>query len=393
MPNEKFKIVFINYGGYAGCCGVHIHFLANTLVAMGYECSVFLFNTKGAAEYFGTANYPIYAYADLETLPVEYFENSIIHAWTTRETVRHPTNLLRSRIKLPYIVHLEDDEIFITGKFLGAYTLAEQKALVQKDPQKYKKIVYTHPLHFEAFMRASSGVSCIMKTLEDFVPKEVPTMTFWPACEQSFFELSRQRDVELRALCGLTDETYALVYPGAVHSYNGPYFIELLRAVQMLEQDGFSMKIMRCGIEDFKYSAHEFALYKKYVVYLEGVVAHELPAFMGIADFLVQPGAPRTFDDHRFPSKVPFFLASGRPTILPDTNVAEKLRHGHDCFLLKTGDALEIAKYLKMLILQPDLAQRIGSNGRETARTLFSWPKAAASLIPFYKRALLQANL
>ncbi len=393
MVNGKFKIIFINCGGYAGCCGVHIHFLANTLVAMGYECSVFLLSIEGAAGYFGNENYALYTYNDLETLPLEFFENSIVHVWTTREIARLPTNLLRSRIKLPYIVHLEDDEILIAGRFLGVNTLAEQKAVVVENPQKYKVIAYTHPLHFEAFMRSSSGVTCIIKALETFVPQNVPRMTFWPACEQNFFEIPRQRNSEFRALCDLPDDTYVLVYPGAVHSYNGQYFIELLYAVHELAQEGFSIMIMRCGIEDFKYTAEALELYKKYVRYLPDIISKELPAFMSLADFLVQPGAPRAFDDHRFPSKIPFFLASGRPTILPDTNVAEKLRHGHDCFLLKSGKAQEIAKYLKILILQPDLAQRMGDNGRATARDLFSWPRAAASLIPFYKRALLQAKL
>ncbi len=392
MSKEKFKVIFINYGVYAGCCGVHIHFLANILVDMGYDCSVFLLRKDSVNDYFGEPNYPIYAFDDLESLPLEHFENSIIHVWTTREIVRHPVNMLRKRIKLPYIVHLEDNEVYIAGKYLGVYTLEEQKVFIKKNAQKFKAFPMTHPLHFESFMRASSGVTCIIKSLEEFVPKNVPRMTFWPACEDAFFLLPRQRNVRFRGVCGLTDDTYALAYPGAINQFNAMYFIEFLRAVHKLNCEGYPVKIIRCGIEDFAYDEEILELYKKYVVFFEDIAAYDLPYFMSVADFLVQPGAPRAFDDYRFPSKIPFFLASARPTILPNTNVADRLQHGHDCFLLEKGDAEEIAQYLKELILNPDLAQKMGDNGRNTARALFSWKKAAESLIPFYEQALRGKN-
>ncbi len=389
MSEDRLKIIFINYGVYAGCSGVHIHFLANTLVAMGHECSVFLYRTDGSDDYFGETNYPIYSFRDISTLPIEHFENAIIHVWTTRELARIPTAMLRQRIKLPYLVHLEDNEILISGKELGVYTLEEQKALVKEQPELLEKLACTNPLFFESFMRASSGVTCIIKKLEEFVPEGVPRMTFWPACEDVFFQLSRQRNLKLRKSCDIDEETFVLVYPGAIHEFNGVYFVALLRAVEQLSAEGFSLRIIRCGIEDYFYDDELLELYGKHVVFMGNVKASELPQLIAFADILVQPGAPRSFDDYRFPSKAPYFLASGRPVILPQTNVAEKLQHGRDCFLLKKGDADEIAKYLRMLMTHPELAESIGAQGRATARALFSWEKAAQSLIPFYKNALL----
>ena len=44
------------------------------------------------------------------------------------------------------------------------------------------------------------------------------------------------------------------------------------------------------------------------------------------ADALVQPGGPDAFNDYRFPSKLPDFLASGKPVVLPATNIGRYLR-------------------------------------------------------------------
>ncbi len=392
MSKDTLKIHFINYGPYAGCSGVHIHFLANTLVELGHECHVFLPRTDGAAEYFGQVQYGIHNVRDIGRLPQELFENSILHAWTTREATRIPIAMIRQRVKVPYVVHLEDNEILITGQCLGVDGLEAQKEHVKKHPEKLEKFINTNPLHFEPFMRASEGVSCIINKLEDFVPTGVPRMTFWPACEEAFFTIPMERDEKLRASCDIDADTYVLVYPGAIHDFNASYFIELLLAVEQLSHEGISCKIIRCGIEDYMYSDDVLELYKKYVLLIDDVKAHELPLFMRFADILVQPGAPRDFDDYRFPSKAPYFLASGRPVILPDTNVAEKLQHGRDCFLMKKGNAEEIGKYLRMLILHPALAKSMGAQGRATAKSLFSWKKAAESLLPFYRNALMQGN-
>ena len=49
---------------------------------------------------------------------------------------------------------------------------------------------------------------------------------------------------------------------------------------------------------------------------------HLSPQLLVAADILVQPdGSPGPFNDYRFPSKLPDFFASGRPVVLPKTNI------------------------------------------------------------------------
>ncbi len=387
MAGNKLKILFMNYGPYFGCSGVHIHFLANALADLGHDCHVFLPDTRGSNEYFGECNYAIHDFPSLVSLPVEFFEDAILHIWTTREAVRIPTAILRKRVKLPYLVHLEDNEVLITGRHFGINNLEEQKTFAKNNPEKFEKFLDTHPLYFESFMRNSLGVSCIIDKLQEFVPQGVPTMTFWPSCEDAFFNLSQERNIALRKGFEFDDDTFAIVYPGAVHHYNVQSFIELLLAIDRLNDEGFTVKLVRSGIEFDGYDEAILDLYRKHVLFVEDLNSSELPRLMALADILVQIGTPGDFDDYRFPSKVPFFLASGRPVILPQTNVAKKLKHGLDCFMMKKGDADEIVKYLKMLMGHAELAKNMGMQGRATARNLFSWEKAAKSLVPFYEDA------
>jgi glycosyltransferase involved in cell wall biosynthesis len=114
----------------------------------------------------------------------------------------------------------------------------------------------------------------------------------------------------------------------------------------------------------------------------------ELPSILSLADVLVQPGGPDAFNDYRFPSKLPEFLASGRPVMLPRTNIGRHLQDEAECILLEQGDALEIARKLEPLLLDEGRRRRIGAAGRAFALEQLSWPKAARDLLTFYERLI-----
>lgn len=382
------KIIFINYGPYAGCSGVHIHFLAQNLTEMGHDCVVALPYTTGAQSYFGEVTYTIISHNQLIQQTAIYFKDAILHAWTPREIPRIITHLVHEIASVPYIVHLEDNEIEILAHKINIKTLEEQKIFAINNPQAFNGHELIHPLHFEKFLQNSSGVTCIIKKLEEFVPENTPKMTFWPACEESFFTIPQERQYAIRKDLGINDNTYILVYPGAVHANNVGTFLQLLYAIEALHKKGYSIKLLRTGIEYNYRNKKVLDIYNQHVLYCGTLEANMLPSFISLADILVQPGCPGTFDDYRFPSKIPFFLASARPVILPNTNVAEALKHGQDCFLLKNGSSEEIAHYIETLIEHPLLAKTMGSMGRMTALRLFNWQKSAESVLAFYQNAL-----
>jgi len=102
------------------------------------------------------------------------------------------------------------------------------------------------------------------------------------------------------------------------------------------------------------------------------------------ADILVQPGAPGPFNDYRFPSKLPDFLASGRPVVLPRTNIGLCLEDGIDALLLERGDADEISCDVELLASDSDMRGRLGQSGRDFALGKLRWSKSVDRLIDLY---------
>ena len=99
----------------------------------------------------------------------------------------------------------------------------------------------------------------------------------------------------------------------------------------------------------------------------------------------VQPGAPDSFNNYRFPSKLPEFFATGRPVILPRSNLGARLRHGVDAYVLDCADATGIAAAVRTLRADPALASRLAAGSARFARDHFSWDRSADSLAAFYE--------
>ncbi|OMQ04697.1 glycosyltransferase family 1 protein [Lawsonia intracellularis] len=381
-------VIFINYGGYLGCSGVHIHFLAQTLTQQGIRCTVYLPVTIKSKNYFGQADYPIFTHNDLVAHShTGYFKDSIIHAWTPREVSRKLTIYVVAQTHVPYFVHLEDNEITIMEQMFNKPFIQLQQEALEK-PALFKDVQYCHPLYFQQFLNNATGVTCIINKLEEHVPSHVPRMTFWPACEETFFRLPEKIPESVYKELGFPLNTIFVVYPGNIHEYNKKHVSNLITAIDYVNKKGHSIKLLRCGETaiPMEQLAPPHAL--AHIIDLGTPEAHKLHNYISLAHILVQPGCPGDFDDYRFPSKIPLFLASGRPVILPNTNIGLNMTHGKNCLLLKTGSAEEITKYLCLLIENPKIATSIGKQGKQFAYSTFSWEKSAKKLIQFYKKCL-----
>ena len=107
---------------------------------------------------------------------------------------------------------------------------------------------------------------------------------------------------------------------------------------------------------------------------------------MKCADLFVQPGAPGAFNDFRLPSKLPEFLAVGRPVVLPAANVGLRLRDGEQALLLRTGAPEEIAAKVEALLADPALAARLGRAGQAFARDAWRWDVQGRKLADLLER-------
>lgn len=387
-------VVFINYAGYIGCSGVHIHFLAQTLTQMGIRCSVYIALSKGSKNYFGKSIYPIFDYSKvIEHTKSGYFKNCILHAWTPREASRQVTSYITHNNKhIPYFVHLEDNECALLEHYFKKPLSQLQKEALEY-PDRFTNSSFCHPLYFQNFMNSATGVTCIIKKLEEHIPQNIPRMTFWPACEGTFFQLPQKTPQEQHQLFGIPLNTKVIVYPGNIHKHNKKDIENLFTALDIINKQGYPVMLIRCGINTIPLSEVASPEQLQYIVDVGHPQSHNLPYYISLADILIQPGHLGDFDDYRFPSKIPLFLASGRPVILPKTNIGLSMEHGKNCFLLQTGSAEEIAMYIAILIKNPEQAETMGKQGKKFAQESFSWNNSAQKLIDFYRDCLSHKNL
>ena len=125
---------------------------------------------------------------------------------------------------------------------------------------------------------------------------------------------------------------------------------------------------------------------RPYVVQVGTLPQKELRPYLSLADVFVQPGKPGPFNDFRFPSKIPDFLAMGRPTILPRTNIGLAMCEGEDALLLKHGSADEIAAHLERIFANPSLAASLARGARRFYDQNLSWEKAAGTVSSFLRQ-------
>src|SRR5207247_1433648 len=155
-----------------------------------------------------------------------------------------------------------------------------------------------------------------------------------------------------------------------------------------LNRAGRRVKLVRLGRDYVRFVESELKSIERHVVRVPLQPRSEVPRYLRLADVLVQPGRPDEFNDYRLPSKLPEFFATGRPVVLPATNLGRFVADGEECVLLRHGDALEITQAVARLLDDDELRARLGRAARAFAERSFSWPASAAKLKGFYERVL-----
>ena len=386
----QLHVIFVNYRPFEDSSGIHIYFLANEMQRLGIRCTVCVPWNASSVTTFGTALFQTISYpaaflgALLGTLHRKH-EQVIVHAWTPRENVRYLTRFLSKKLAIPYLVHLEDNE----EEILARHFQMPYEDVARLSGYRFLKFpLLSNPRHYRKFLGHASGVTCIMETLERFVPAGVPVLSFWPACESDFFSISEEPEYEIRRRLGIADDETVITYTGNVHQANVEEVGNLYLAVDLLNRQGKRVRLIRSGSDFMSMSEEAAGAGKLYALEMGRKPPAELIQFVRAADILVQPGKPGSFDTFRFPSKLPMYFASGRPVILPQVNIGTHVRNEVDCLHLKDGSPEDIAAKISCLIENKDLARRIGRAGRAFARANFSWETTTLQVVRFYESIL-----
>ena len=81
-------------------------------------------------------------------------------------------------------------------------------------------------------------------------------------------------------------------------------------------------------------------------------------------------------------------MANGRPVVAFDVGgISDWLRDGHNGFLVPPRDVQQLAARLDQLLQNPDLAEKMGQNGRRYVQENYTGDKHLAQLLPILERA------
>lgn len=376
------KVLFVNYSQLDSNSGIHIFNLANQLTQLGVECTVCVPNKKEAVAALGKPHF--------ETLNIADFQRNktgstfdFIHFWTPREVVRRMAAKLLGMYSCPYLVHLEDNEEFL----IEAYTGLPPRVL-RRFPSFLLDLItpsyISHPLQYKKFLGEAKGITVIMDALRNFSPVSIPTEVIWAGYQEDM-EWDMPTDFELKRRLGIVDTDFVVAYTGNVHKANLQEVSNLYEAVMLMRHQGYAVKLVRTGLDQIRFMGTALNKWKDdNNIELGRIPRSQLPSVLSITDVLIQPGVPGPFNDYRFPSKLPEYLASGKPVVLPKANIGLHLKDGEECLLLEKGDPSEIAQKLKLLFSSEMLRKKLGSAGRTFAEQHLKWSRISAKLHSFY---------
>lgn len=381
------NILFVLYGDFTSNSANHVTAFANELIARGFDCIVAVpdhMETIGAQS---DARFLAIEYADLARLPSYYRDNhapALVHAWTTRQSVDTFCAKVIARFGSQLIIHLEDNEREILARHLKL-DLAALNQLSTAQLDALTPDTLSHPIKAEKFLRSAQGATVIVDQLAEFVPAGTLHRTIWPAASDAFSP--RPPHPELRAKLGIQSDDLVIFYHGNVHQANAHEVGELYQAVALLNASGHRTWLLRTGRDSAEFKRNLTPELRAGVIDLGFVKrAKDLPEFMSVADYFVQPGQSGTFNDYRFPSKLPEFFALGRPVILPETNLGQQVEPGHHAYVVKNADASSIVEAIHILRQDPDLVRKLSAGALEFAAARFSWSHSTDELLAFYRQ-------
>lgn len=381
------RLLIVYFGPFDVNSAIQAYHFGNELTEAGWEVTMAGFGDPARMSAVGEARFRCISH---EELPAEVArckrepKETIVFAWTPRERVRRLTLKCAGELDAPYVIHLEDNEHYLLESGTG-HSMAglQRRPLTEQD--ELTPIDLIHPTRYLDFMRGANGITVITEALNEFNAGDRPHRVARPGIDSKRFRPDLEPQVSRRDL-GLRDGDFVLVYHGTIHYANQHEMLSLYLAVKLLQRRGRPVRLVRLGHSEFGGpDPASFQAIADGVVELGPIAWKEIPNYLALANAYVQPGACDDFNRYRLPSKLPEFLAMGRPVILPRCNIGEDLTHGENALLMEEGNAIEIAARVEDLLDDRELGERLGAGSRRFALEQLSWRENARGLGEFFR--------
>jgi len=119
------------------------------------------------------------------------------------------------------------------------------------------------------------------------------------------------------------------------------------------------------------------------IVWVEGHALSDLADYLGAADVTVIPRP----DIPGYPLKLLNYLAAGRPVVCFES-AAKGVEHMHDVFAVPDRDVRAMGEAIVRLTQDPDLAEQLATNGRNTVLSYFDWEVLCTQIETVYSKVI-----
>lgn len=383
------NVLFANYGDFATNSTSHIAGFANALVAQGHSCVVGVPWGADTVRLVPEVRFKAASFTECLERGAPFPDGrpaDIVHAWTPREIVREFVLAYCGRNHARLVIHLEDNEDYLFASGTGL----PLEGLLELDEHLIRQRLnsgLSHPRRARLLLHTADGVTSIVPTLRAFAPDALPALDLPPGVDFHLFRPLEPMPHQ-RTELGFRDGEKCIVYTGSTSHANAAETRDLYEAVTLLNRRGIATRLIRTGADDPAFAASISDETRAFVHHLGFIPRTELPALLAQADVLVQPGRPGPFNDFRLPSKIPEYLATGRPVVLPASNIGLELAHEREALVLDQATPERIADACLRVFEDHQLARRLGEHGSSFARTRFDGTRQAERLVGFYGEIL-----
>jgi glycosyltransferase involved in cell wall biosynthesis len=378
------NVLLISHCDFTGNSALHTYRIALELHTRGYSPVIAVPDDPETVEDLGRPPFAVVSYRDAHADRLRFPDGrgpDLVHAFTPRERVRKLASRIVATSRCPYVVHLEDNDRAVLSAELER-SVEDLEQLPAPLLDEFIGAAQVHPLRGPHFVEHASGISVVIDRLLELAPTHIPAAVVRPGFDEAVVSPDIPGD-EVRAELGIRPDDHVVVYTGTIHTANLADMRRFYVALAALRREGHPIVFVKTGWN--APDAPELEQLGDWARNLGWVPRASLPGLLAAADVLVQPGVPGPFNDYRFPAKLPDFLASGKPVILARTNIGLALQDGREAFVLEHGTSAEIHDAVALLRDQPELAHRIGEQGRAFALRELRWAASVDSVESLYE--------
>lgn len=385
------RVALVVYMDLTGPGPIHAYNFAQELVNQGLEPMLLVYGDPTTTNLM--AQPPRFPVAGIEftggflaqqTLEaLTRHQPELVHIWTPRNVPVRVGLECVYRFNSKLVIHFEDAEEYLL-KFHGAEA-------IDSFPEFFKRFhdpgFWSWKLPFlSAFAtRYAAAFTVISKSLYRQIDREwgKQTLLLYPGIDLTSFKPDLNPDSRLKKDAA---KNRILLYSGSIGSMHE--FDSLLEAVALVKSKHPDIRFVHLGrnLIQQETDAVVARLGLTETVQFLGPIAHkEIPRYLAAADVLLQAGSPGEFNRYRLPSKLPEYLAMGRPIITFSEGFGEELTDGYDVLKTYTGSPEELAQCLDRILTDAKLAQRLSINSRRKAEVLFDWRANTEKLAALYR--------